>query len=165
MTSAVHLVMAQRLLRCVCDSCKEEHQATAEDLAFLGPAGKQMSEVKLFKGRGCSRCALTGYSGRKGIFELMEMSSELRDMSFHKRPTMEMRAKARSEGMVTLQEDGRPIRGWVHEKHLSRVASPGETTGTEAAREPLLPARIPPRRPDAAGDVPAAGNEPRRVPD
>ena len=55
---------------------------------------------------GCPTCGNAGFKGRQGVYELMEMSSDLRDMAFNIKTTQELRAKARSEGMVTLQEDG-----------------------------------------------------------
>jgi type II secretory ATPase GspE/PulE/Tfp pilus assembly ATPase PilB-like protein len=60
----------------------------------------------MFRPNGCHACSNAGFKGRKGVYELMEMSTDLREMAFNKKPTMEIRAKARAEGMTTLQEDG-----------------------------------------------------------
>ena len=104
--SSLRAVMAQRLVRCVCESCKEQHTPSDAELELLGPAAKQMSEAGLYKGRGCNKCSLTGYVGRKGIFEIFMVTDEIQKMIFEKVSAAELRVRAREMGMRTLREDG-----------------------------------------------------------
>ena len=104
--SSVRAIMAQRLVRCICDDCKEAYKPTDGELAGLGPAAEQMSGIDLYKGRGCGKCALTGYTGRKGIFEIFTIDDEVQRMIFDKAPASELRIRARELGMRTLREDG-----------------------------------------------------------
>ena len=104
--SSVRGVMAQRLVRCICEQCKEEHSATDAELRLLGPAAQQMAETQVYKGRGCNKCNLTGYIGRKGIFEIFLVTDEIQKMIFRKVGAVELRARAREMGMRTLREDG-----------------------------------------------------------
>jgi type IV pilus assembly protein PilB len=104
--SAIMAVMGQRLIRVLCPKCKEPYEPQEVEVRQIGLTVDQLQGQPLYRAVGCPECRFTGYHGRKGIFELMEMSPDLREMAFHKRPTMEIRSKARSEGMVTLQEDG-----------------------------------------------------------
>ncbi|MBN2302159.1 MAG: type II secretion system ATPase GspE [Lentisphaerae bacterium] len=104
--SSLRAVMAQRLVRCICDNCREPYQVTESDLEFLGPAAKQMTESTLTKGRGCNKCALTGYTGRKGIFEILLVTDEIQKMIFEKQSASILRQRAREMGMRTLREDG-----------------------------------------------------------
>jgi general secretion pathway protein E/type IV pilus assembly protein PilB len=104
--SSLRAVMAQRLVRCICDHCMEEYLPTAAQLRTMGSAAQQMSETTLYKGRGCNKCALTGYSGRKGIFEIFLITDEIQRMIFETVPASELRIRARECGMRTLREDG-----------------------------------------------------------
>ncbi len=104
--SSLRAVMAQRLVRCVCENCREEHKPTATELKLLGPAAEQFANVQLFKGRGCNNCSLTGYKGRAGIFEIFVISEDIQRMIFSKTPSNEIRQRARELGMRTLREDG-----------------------------------------------------------
>ncbi len=105
--SAVRAVMAQRLVRSICKECIEEKIPTDRELKMLGTLGaKDVSSMKMFKGKGCSRCNNTGYKGRKGIFEIFSMSDEIQRMIFDERPALELRAAAREAGMRSLREDG-----------------------------------------------------------
>ena len=105
--SAVRAVMAQRLVRCICRECKEERQPTTRELKMLGEMGaKNVQNMKMYRGRGCSVCSMTGYKGRKGIFEIFQMTEELQRLVFDQRPSAELRALARENGMRSLREDG-----------------------------------------------------------
>jgi general secretion pathway protein E/type IV pilus assembly protein PilB len=104
--SSLRAVMAQRLIRCVCDHCKETYEPTEADIRLLGPAAKLMAESVLHRGRGCNKCALTGYYGRKGIFEIFPVTEQIQRMIYDKLPAAELRARARENGMRTLREDG-----------------------------------------------------------
>ena len=103
--SAVMAIMGQRLLRTLCEHCKEQYEVSDVELRQVGMRQEDLEGRPLYRAVGCSECSDLGYRGRKGIYELLEMSADLRDMTFNKRPTQELRAKARSEGMLTLQED------------------------------------------------------------
>jgi len=104
--SSVRAIIAQRLVRTICDHCREEHKPTSNELLLLGAAAEQFSGVKLYRGRGCNKCALTGYSGRAGIFEILIINDEIQRMIFGKISSIEIRQKARELGMRTLREDG-----------------------------------------------------------
>jgi type IV pilus assembly protein PilB len=104
--SSVRASMAQRLVRCVCAKCKEDRPLEEGHENFFMGNVADMSEVTMFKGRGCNECALTGYKGRKGIFEIFVLNDELQRMIFEKVPASALRVKAREFGMRTLREDG-----------------------------------------------------------
>lgn len=104
--SSIRGVMAQRLVRCICEHCKEPHTPTHAELQLLGPSAKQIEEIQLYRGRGCTKCALTGYQGRKGIFEIFVITDEIQKMIFEKVPASALRVRAREMGMRTLREDG-----------------------------------------------------------
>ncbi len=104
--SSVVASMAQRLVRNICKNCKEPYDHPDHYYQALGLNVEDAREMVFYRGAGCNACDGTGYSGRTGIFELMEMTQELRDMAFAGAQAGEIRAKARSEGMVTLLEDG-----------------------------------------------------------
>jgi general secretion pathway protein E/type IV pilus assembly protein PilB len=120
--SSLRAVMAQRLLRTVCEGCREEHAPDPSEVQLLGLDGDQPGDLRLARGRGCNKCALTGYSGRKGIFEIFVITDEIQRMIFGKSPASELRARARAMGMRTLREDG-----------LRKVAA-GITTAEEVMR-------------------------------
>ena len=104
--SAIMAILAQRLIRMLCPQCKEPYEPTDVELRGVGLTRQRLEGNTIYRPVGCSACNGQGYKGRKGVYELMEMSPDLREMAFQRKPTMEMRAKARNEGMVTLQEDG-----------------------------------------------------------
>ncbi len=120
--SSIRAVMAQRLVRCICENCKEEFVAERDLVAGLGPGGDQLLGQTLYRGHGCSSCGLTGYKGRKGLFEIFLVNDEIQKMIFSKIPVAEMREHARELGMRTLREDG-----------LRKIAS-GLTTVEEVMR-------------------------------
>ena len=98
--------MAQRLVRRICPNCKEPYEYPEEQLAAVGLDPEDIGGVTFYRGGGCYQCGGTGYRGRLGIFELLEMNSQLRELAFRKAPHEEIRAKACSMGMLTLLEDG-----------------------------------------------------------
>ncbi len=104
--SAVRGIMAQRLVRMICPGCKEEHKPTVTELRLLGQTAEQVEHIKFFAGRGCAKCALTGYTGRRGIFEILEVNEDIQRMIFEKVGSSELRERAREFGMRTLREDG-----------------------------------------------------------
>ncbi|MGD2080396.1 MAG: ATPase, T2SS/T4P/T4SS family [Nitrospirota bacterium] len=94
-------VMAQRLVRRVCDECKEAYPATPDMRELLGPEAKT-----IFKGAGCPACMNTGYKGRIAIFELLEIGDDIRDLIIDKSAARDIKEKAVSLGMRTLYQDG-----------------------------------------------------------
>ena len=103
--SCLNLVMAQRLVRKLCDKCKEEYVPTAEELALIGLKKKDVKK-KLFKAKGCADCRNTGYRGRTAIFEMIPMARELRKLVFDSANEDEIRQAAIKNGMVTLRDAG-----------------------------------------------------------
>jgi type IV pilus assembly protein PilB len=104
--SSIQAVMAQRLVRTICTNCREPYDYPERALQSVGLSSEDIEGITLYRGRGCNRCNGTGYHGRLGIFELMEMNPDLRNLTFAKAALGEIREKARSYGMLTLMEDG-----------------------------------------------------------
>lgn len=100
----IEAVMAQRLVRNICDHCAEEIDFREEDLLALGPAAQEFTKGK--RGKGCDECRGTGYLGRTGLYELLIMTDNLREAFLKKRNMRELRDIALSEGMEPLRRDG-----------------------------------------------------------
>ncbi len=104
--SAVNLIVAQRLVRRVCSSCKVEHKYSDEELHALGISPAEARHLIFFKGQGCDTCGETGYKGRQGLYEVMAMTSAVRRMVLKGGSTEELREQAVKDGMLTLRMDG-----------------------------------------------------------
>ncbi len=104
--SSIRAIMAQRLVRAICENCKEEYTPTDNELKLLGPAADQMASAQLYKGHGCKQCSLSGYKGRRGIFEIFVVTDEIQHMIFDHVSALDLRVRARELGMRTLREDG-----------------------------------------------------------
>ncbi len=105
--ASVQAVMAQRLVRTLCTKCKEAYDPALSELESIGLTPADVEGRKLYRPAGCPACEGTGYKGRKGIFELMEMDGTLREMVFRKEPTYKLaRYAVTSGGMNTLLKDG-----------------------------------------------------------
>jgi len=104
--SSTRAIMAQRLVRKICEKCKEPYQPQEAELRLLGPAAKQLASAQLFHGKGCADCQFTGYRGRLGIYEIFQIDDQVRNLIFEQVPSTELRTKARELGMRTLREDG-----------------------------------------------------------
>lgn len=104
--SSVIAIMAQRLVRLNCPKCKEPYMPSPEELKSAGIEPETVAKASFMKGKGCSHCRQGGYRGRQAIFEMMRMSSTLRELTFAQAPAQELRRKARAGGMKTLLEDG-----------------------------------------------------------
>jgi type IV pilus assembly protein PilB len=102
--SAVNAILAQRLVRKVCQHCKEPYQPTDEMKEFLTLQG--FDSTQLFQGKGCDRCRMTGYAGRLGIYELLVMDDGLRDLVTRNPNVTELRKLCRERGLITLRQDG-----------------------------------------------------------
>ncbi len=104
--SCLNLVMAQRLVRTICENCKESYTPSKEELEMVGLEKSKLNGNKLFKGKGCSHCRNTGYHGRTGIFELITMTKEIRGLVFDNANEGVIRQKAMDDGMATLRDSG-----------------------------------------------------------
>ena len=124
--TSVNVIAAQRLVRKVCQNCKEEVETPIQALLSIGFAESEAHSLKLVKGRGCEKCANTGYKGRIGLFEVMDMSDDMRELVLSGATAMELRRKAIEEGMVSLRQSG-----------LQKIRE-GLTTIDEVVRETIL---------------------------
>src|SRR5271154_1943750 len=102
--SALNCILAQRLVRLICESCRTQVNYPPEVLEASGLDFAQWSKVPLYEGPGCIECAGTGFRGRTAIHELLDLSDRIREMILAKRPTSEIRRAAREEGMRFLRE-------------------------------------------------------------
>ena len=104
--TSINLIQAQRLIRRVCSECKEETKVPIEGLVEIGFSEDEAKKLKVYKGRGCEICLNTGYKGRVGLYEVMEITDELRELIIIGASAIELRRKAIELGMVTLRESG-----------------------------------------------------------
>jgi len=102
--ASLNLVVAQRLMRKICPHCREPVEIEEIILEKIGLTKKELSGKKVYQGKGCSRCNNTGYSGRIGVYEVMQVSSVIRDMILKGAPVHEIREQAVEEGMLTLRD-------------------------------------------------------------
>jgi type IV pilus assembly protein PilB len=124
--TSVHLVVAQRLVRRVCTFCKEPMDALPATLKSAGFTERESRTLKLFKGRGCEQCGDTGYKGRTGLYEVMEIDDEMRELILSGASSLELREKAVENQMITLRMSG-----------LQKIRD-GVTTIEEVIRETVL---------------------------
>ncbi|MEM7808617.1 MAG: ATPase, T2SS/T4P/T4SS family [Planctomycetota bacterium] len=127
-TATVEAILAQRLVRRVCKQCREQYEPSREVLADLELTPEDIRGKKFYRGAGCEVCNNTGYKGRVGLFELMEMNNELREMIMANCQTEELREAARKHGMVALRDAG------------MNAMYEGTTTPDEVIRETILEA-------------------------
>lgn len=104
--TSVNLIQAQRLIRRICKDCKEETQMAPEALVEAGFSEEEAKTIKIYKGRGCDTCLNTGYKGRVGLYEVMEVTDDLRELIIIGASAIELRRKAVECGMITLRESG-----------------------------------------------------------
>jgi type IV pilus assembly protein PilB len=104
--SSVHLICAQRLVRRVCSNCKEPNPMTPEALMQAGFTADDAANVTPMKGAGCERCNNTGFKGRVGLYEVMAVGEELRELILVGASGLELRRKAIDDGMITLRASG-----------------------------------------------------------
>jgi type II secretory ATPase GspE/PulE/Tfp pilus assembly ATPase PilB-like protein len=102
----VALVMAQRLVRRVCERCKESYLADPEQLAALGDDAALLAGRRLWRGRGCLACKQTGYLGRTALFEVLEITRGLRRLVLDGLNEDQIKQHAVSDGLVTLRKSG-----------------------------------------------------------
>jgi type IV pilus assembly protein PilB len=127
-TATVEAILAQRLVRRICTNCREEVIPGPDIVADLELTTEQVMGKKFYRGHGCDKCNRTGYKGRLGLYELMLINDDLRDMIMRNASTEDLREKARSQGMVTLRDSG--MQGIFD----------GLTTAEEVIRETILEA-------------------------
>ncbi|MCA9100121.1 MAG: Flp pilus assembly complex ATPase component TadA [Planctomycetales bacterium] len=125
-TATVESILAQRLVRRICPQCRDEVQPTSEMLFDLQLKPEDIAGKKFYRGTGCELCNHTGYKGRSGLFELMMMNDDLRDLIMQGASTDELRDAARRFGMVTLRDAG------------LEAAFAGVTTLEEVIRETVI---------------------------
>jgi len=123
-SSSIVAIMAQRLVRVVCQKCKQPYTPSESALRAAGITPEMAANATFCKGRGCGSCGGSGYRGRLALFELMLMSSKIRELAFNCAPTSAVRQAAISEGMKTLYEDGmiKACRGITTMEEVMRVA-------------------------------------------
>jgi len=121
--SSVNLICAQRLVRRICANCKQDMPLPAPALVEAGFTEEDANAVVPKKGSGCEKCNNTGYKGRVGLYEVMEITDELRELILVGASALELRRKAIEEGMLTLRQSG------------LRKVKEGLTTIEEVARE------------------------------
>ncbi len=105
-TSSVIAILAQRLVRVVCSSCRERYTPDEESLKSIGITPEMSAGKDIFRGRGCPKCLDTGYLGRAGIFELMILDDSLKSLILQTSDANAIRRKAMEQGMVSLRQDG-----------------------------------------------------------
>ena len=124
--TAVNLIQAQRLIRRVCKQCKVEDDVPAKTLIDIGFPPEEAGEITVYKGKGCGTCNGTGYKGRIGLYEVMEITEGIRDLIMVGATAVEIKRKALEEGMLTLRLSG-----------LEKIKA-GVTTIEEVLRETIL---------------------------
>jgi type IV pilus assembly protein PilB len=123
--TAVHLICAQRLVRRICLDCREEVPLPPQAKVDAGFSPEEAKTAKIFKGRGCSVCNNTGYKGRTGLYEVLEINDEIRELILVGASAVELKKKGIDQGMLTLRRSG-----------LIKIKE-GVTTLEEVARETI----------------------------
>jgi type IV pilus assembly protein PilB len=124
--TSVNLICAQRLVRRICANCKEELEVPQQALLDAGYTPEEVKTVKIYHGKGCTTCNKGGYKGRTGLYEVMEVTDELRELILVGASALELKKKAVELGMITLRRSG-----------LTKIAA-GQTTMEEVLRETVL---------------------------
>lgn len=105
-SASLRAALAQRLVRSICQNCKEPYTATGNELNILGVSEDQASSASFMHGTGCEKCGDSGFRGRKGVFEIFVVNQEIEEMIYHNVSIVELRKKAREMGMRSMREDG-----------------------------------------------------------
>jgi type IV pilus assembly protein PilB len=124
--TSVNLICAQRLVRRICTNCKEEMKVPEQAMLDAGYTQDELATTHIFEGKGCGNCNKTGYKGRVGLYEVMEITDELRELILVGASALELKKKAMDGGMISLRRSG-----------LTKVAL-GMTTIEEVVRETVL---------------------------
>jgi type IV pilus assembly protein PilB len=104
--SAVRAIMAQRLIRKVCVKCRQSYTPSEQEMKTLKLNPDEMKNATIVRGVGCNECSRTGYRGRMGIYEIFQITDDVRRLIYEKVPSNVIRTRARELGMRTLREDG-----------------------------------------------------------
>ena len=129
-SDSLALIVAQRLVRRLCKKCREEQKLAPEALIDIGFSPEEAGKVKAFKTKGCSACNETGYKGRTGLFEVMEITDSTREIILRKGQPREIKAVAMKGGMISLRQSG-----------LTKIKE-GVTTVEEVLRETVKDGEI-----------------------
>jgi type IV pilus assembly protein PilB len=124
--TSVHLICAQRLVRRVCTECRVEDPVAPQVLIDAGYTPEEAKTVKIYKGQGCSACGGRGYRGRVGLYEVLEVTDDMRELILVGASALELKKKAVEQGMISLRHSG-----------LIKIAL-GQTTMEEVIRETVL---------------------------
>ena len=124
--TSVHLIAAQRLVRRICKACKEEISTPHKVLVEAGFSPEEAKKIKLYRGKGCPLCNATGYKGRVALYEVMEISDDIRELILVGASALELRKKSIENGMISLRGSG------------LRKIKDGVTTLEEVLRETVL---------------------------
>jgi type IV pilus assembly protein PilB len=121
--SSLNCILAQRLVRLICEFCKKQVQYSDEELELSGLDPQEWGSIPFYEGEGCIECSGTGFRGRTAIHELLELTDNVREMILAKRPSSEVRRAAREEGMHFLRESAldRVKRGLTTLKEINKV--------------------------------------------
>jgi type II secretory ATPase GspE/PulE/Tfp pilus assembly ATPase PilB-like protein len=106
LTSTLEAIIGQRLVRTICPSCKSPYFPTDEELSEFGVTRDEVEGLEFMQGRGCDDCNFSGYKGRMGLFEMMEVTESIKELILQRATTDDIHAMAVHEGMVTLRQDG-----------------------------------------------------------
>jgi type IV pilus assembly protein PilB len=123
--SSIQAIMAQRLVRRICNNCKTvDPNPNRFILRTLGITDEDLAGHEVYKGSGCKRCTNTGYRGRQGLFEMLVMNNEIRELAFNRASTQQLRKAARGTGMASLLDDGKRkiLRGITTPEEVARIA-------------------------------------------
>ena len=105
-SASLRAALAQRLVRAICQNCKQPHSPSGSELSVLGVTEEQVSSANFMIGEGCEKCGDKGFRGRKGVFEIFVVNKEIEEMIYHNVSIVELRKKAREMGMRSMREDG-----------------------------------------------------------
>ncbi|MDP0496469.1 MAG: type II secretion system ATPase GspE [Verrucomicrobiota bacterium JB024] len=105
-SASVEGILAQRLVRRICPTCRTAYEPDQELIDVLGADPLDIADKHFYYGRGCPECSQTGYRGRQGLFEMLAVSDQIRELITNKAPTLVIRQKALEQGMRTLRDDG-----------------------------------------------------------
>jgi type IV pilus assembly protein PilB len=124
--TSLNLIAAQRLIRRICQQCKQEEDVPVQALLNIGFSETEAPNIQLYKGRGCDACNNRGYKGRVGLYEIMVVSEDIRELILSGASAIELRRKSVEEGMIGLRQSG-----------LQKIRD-GATTIEEVVRETIL---------------------------
>ena len=127
-SSSVEALIAQRLVRTICQACKEQYAPTPEFLKEIGFPAEDIAKTKFCRGRGCEECRFTGFKGRMGIFEMLVMTEVIRPLVIERVSSTTIKQAACANGMKTLREDGwaKVIQGITTVEEVARVTQEDE---------------------------------------